>query len=31
MEGLPHFTKRYMTETDLVALLKNRGLTRWRN
>lgn len=26
MEGLPHFTKRYMTETDLVALLKNRGL-----
>ena len=26
MERLPHFTKHYMTETDLVALLKNRGL-----
>ncbi len=26
MERLPHFTKHYMTETDLVALLENRGL-----
>ena len=26
MERLPHFTKHYMTETDLVALLESRGL-----
>ena len=26
MEKLPHFTKYYMTEADLVALLKSRGL-----
>ncbi len=26
MKRLPHFTKRYETETDLVALLKDRGL-----
>ncbi len=26
MERLPHFTKHYMTEADLMALLKSRGL-----
>ena len=26
MERIPHFTKHYMTETDLVALLESRGL-----
>ena len=26
MERLPHFTKHYMTEADLVALLESRGL-----
>ena len=26
MERLPHFTKHYMTEADLVVLLKSRGL-----
>lgn len=26
MERLPHFTKHYMTETDLVDLLESRGL-----
>ena len=26
MERLPHFTKHYKTETDLVALLESRGL-----
>ena len=26
MERLPHFMKQYMTETDLMVLLKNRGL-----
>ena len=26
MERLPHFMKHYMTEADLVALLKSRGL-----
>ena len=26
MERLPHFTKHYMAETDLVALLESRGL-----
>ena len=26
MEKIPHFTKHYMTEADLVALLKSRGL-----
>ena len=27
MERLPHFMKHYMTEADLVSLLKSRGLT----
>ncbi len=26
MERLPHFTKHYMAEADLVALLESRGL-----
>ena len=26
MERLPHFMKHYMTEADLMALLKSRGL-----
>ena len=26
MERLPHFTKHYMTEADLMTLLKSRGL-----
>ena len=26
MERLPHFTKHYTTEADLVALLESRGL-----
>ena len=26
MERLPHFMKHYMAETDLMALLKSRGL-----
>ena len=26
MERLPHFTKHYMVEADLVALLESRGL-----
>ena len=30
MERLPHFTKHYMTEADLVALLESRGLVDFR-
>ena len=26
MERLPHFMKHYMTEADLMTLLKSRGL-----
>lgn len=26
MERLPHFTKHYVTEADLMALLESRGL-----